>query len=98
MRKRIKRGFGLATETNRKYQRAHVLEHDIAFEDMDLRIGGIYFVDDLLPQPNWPAGHAPKVSALVAELESRRDFVVTKLAWSTGLMLLVRINHPGGTQ
>jgi len=41
MRKRIKRGFGLATETNRKYHRAHILEHDIAFEDMDLRIGWV---------------------------------------------------------
>ena len=23
-----------------------------------LRVGGIYFIDDLLPQPNWPEGHA----------------------------------------
>jgi predicted O-methyltransferase YrrM len=34
------------------------------FTDLDqalalLRIGGIYFIDDLLPQPNWPEGHAP---------------------------------------
>ncbi len=25
-----------------------------------LRAGGIYVIDDLLPQPNWPEGHAPK--------------------------------------
>jgi predicted O-methyltransferase YrrM len=24
-----------------------------------LRPGGIYVIDDLLPQPNWPEGHAP---------------------------------------
>ena len=36
-----------------------------------LRIGGIYFVDDLLPQESWPDGHAPKVSALIADLAQR---------------------------
>ena len=29
-----------------------------------LRIGGIYFIDDLLPQTNWPEGHASKVTGL----------------------------------
>lgn len=57
-----------------------------------LRIGGIYFIDDLLPQPSWPEGHAPKVPLLIAELESRRGFVATKLAWATGLMIIVRTN------
>ena len=55
-----------------------------------VRIGGIYVVDDLLPQPSWPEGHAPKVPALIAELERRPDFVATKLAWASGLMILVR--------
>lgn len=62
-----------------------------------LRIGGIYVIDDLLPQPNWPEDHAPKVPALIAELESRRDLVTTKLAWASGLMIAVRVNaaQPG---
>jgi predicted O-methyltransferase YrrM len=55
-----------------------------------LRIGGIYFIDDLLPQPNWPEDHAPKVEALIEDLESRSGFVCTKLAWASGLMLLVK--------
>jgi predicted O-methyltransferase YrrM len=55
-----------------------------------LKIGGIYFVDDLLPQANWPEDHAPKVPALIKELENRPGFVAVKLAWSTGLMLLVK--------
>lgn len=55
-----------------------------------LRIGGIYFVDDLLPQPSWPERHAPKVPALIAELESRPGFTATKRAWASGLMILVR--------
>jgi len=55
-----------------------------------LRPGGIYLVDDLLPQPNWPEGHAAKVPVLVAELERQPGFVSTKLAWASGLMILVR--------
>ena len=55
-----------------------------------LRVGGIYFVDDLLPQPSWPEGHAAKVPPLIAELESRPGFTATKLAWASGLMILVR--------
>ena len=55
-----------------------------------LRIGGIYFIDDLLPQPNWPDGHAPKIPALIADLEHRPGFVATKLAWASGVMILVR--------
>lgn len=59
-----------------------------------LQIGGIYFVDDLLPQPNWPEGHALKVPALIAELERQNGFVAIKLAWASGLMMLVR-THGG---
>ncbi|PYS53970.1 MAG: SAM-dependent methyltransferase [Acidobacteria bacterium] len=55
-----------------------------------VRIGDIYLVDDLLPQPSWPDGHAPKVPALITELESRMGFVSTKLAWASGLMVLVK--------
>ena len=48
-------------------------------------------IDDLLPQPNWPEDHAPKVAALVAQLDNRAGFVATKLAWASGLMILVRV-------
>src|ERR1044071_4764335 len=40
-----------------------------------VRRGGLYVIDDLLPQPNWPADHAPKVPRLVEALEARQDFV-----------------------
>lgn len=65
------------------------------FTDLDtalslLRVGGFYFVDDLLPQASWPEGHAPKVPQLVDELSSRPSFASVKLAWSSGLMLLAR--------
>ena len=55
-----------------------------------LRTGGIYVIDDLLPQPNWPAGHAPKVPVLVNDLEQRSGFTTVRLAWASGLMLVVR--------
>jgi predicted O-methyltransferase YrrM len=55
-----------------------------------LKKGGIYFIDDLLPQPNWPEGHAPRVPALIEDLEGRSGFVVAKMAWASGLMIVVQ--------
>ena len=55
-----------------------------------LRVGGIYLVDDLLPQQNWPEGHATLVEGLIAELESDRSFVPLRLAWSSGIIMMVR--------
>ena len=55
-----------------------------------VRVGGLYFIDDLLPQQNWPEGHAPKVAALIERLATVDRFVATKLAWASGLMVLVR--------
>lgn len=65
------------------------------FSDLDaalalVRVGGIYLVDDLLPQPNWPEGHAPKVAVLINDIESRTGFAAVKLAWASGLLMLVR--------
>ena len=68
------------------------------FTDLDLtlgllRKGGVYVIDDLLPQPNWPPGHAPRVPALIDELERREEFTTTKLEWASGLMLVVRSSN-----
>jgi hypothetical protein len=43
-----------------------------------------------LPQPNWPDLHAPKVPTLIEMLERRPGFATVKLAWASGLMLVVR--------
>ena len=56
-----------------------------------LRVGGIYFIDDLLPQPNWPDGHAAKVPVLIDAIERRPGFATVRLSWASGLMLAVRI-------
>jgi predicted O-methyltransferase YrrM len=55
-----------------------------------LRPGGMYIIDDLLPQPNWPEGHAPKVPALIDDIERRGEFTTVRLAWASGVMLVVR--------
>lgn len=57
-----------------------------------LRCGGMYVIDDLLPQPNWPEGHGPKVAALIAALERRSGFVTVKLAWGSGVLVAVRVS------
>jgi predicted O-methyltransferase YrrM len=55
-----------------------------------IRQGGFYVIDDLLPQANWPDGHAEKVDALIANLEARPGFAVVRMAWASGLLLAVR--------
>ncbi len=55
-----------------------------------LRPGGLYVIDDLMPQPNWPDDHAPKVAALVAKLERDRRLTVCKLCWSSGIIIAAR--------
>jgi predicted O-methyltransferase YrrM len=55
-----------------------------------LRAGGMYVIDDLLPQSTWPDGHAPRVPALIDSLERRDEFTSVKLAWASGLMVVVR--------
>lgn len=55
-----------------------------------VNVGGIYIIDDMNAQPNWPDGHQDHVHRLVAYLENRDDFNLTKLDWSTGLIIAVR--------
>lgn len=55
-----------------------------------LNIGGFYIIDDMAVQPNWPAGHQDNVDRLVAFLEERPDLNLTKLNWSTGLVIAVK--------
>jgi predicted O-methyltransferase YrrM len=52
--------------------------------------GGIYVIDDMNPQQNWPDDHAPKVSDLVKMLENREDLHLVKLDWSSGIIVGVK--------
>jgi predicted O-methyltransferase YrrM len=55
-----------------------------------LNIGGLYIVDDMLPQPNWPEGHDVKAINFEKYLESREDLTLTKLNWATGIVIAVK--------
>jgi predicted O-methyltransferase YrrM len=55
-----------------------------------LKRGGLYIIDDMLPQPNWPDGHAEKAQQLIATLEAREDLVLTKQVWATGIIVAVK--------
>lgn len=55
-----------------------------------LRPGGLYVIDDMLPQPNWPEGHADKAAALLDTLSALPGFHTTRLDWATGMVLVSR--------
>jgi predicted O-methyltransferase YrrM len=55
-----------------------------------LRPGGLYVIDDLLPQPTWPQGHAPKVPNLITELARNPRLVLCELAWSSGIIVAAK--------
>ena len=55
-----------------------------------LNKGGLYIIDDMLPQPNWPEGHQEKVVNLIEYLELRPDLLLTKQVWATGIIVAVK--------
>jgi predicted O-methyltransferase YrrM len=55
-----------------------------------LNPGGLYIVDDMLPQSNWPDGHAEKAIQFVKKLDQRTDLKLTKLDWATGIIIGVK--------
>jgi predicted O-methyltransferase YrrM len=55
-----------------------------------LAIGGFYVIDDLHPQPNWPADHAPKIPTLVHALAARSDLTLWPIDWDTGIVVAVK--------
>jgi len=52
---------------------------------------GLYVIDDMLPQPNWPEGHAEKVDHLITTLEQRSDFRITKMSWASGIVIATKL-------
>ena len=52
-----------------------------------LHPGGLYILDDMLPQPNWPEGHQEKAMRLIASLEGRTDMSFTSQEWATGIII-----------
>ena len=60
-----------------------------------LATGGLYIIDDMLPQPNWPDGHGNNVDKLVADLERRDDLHITRLTWATGILIATKKTTTG---
>jgi len=56
-----------------------------------LKPGGLYVIDDMLPQANWPDGHEAKVAELTANLDQRSDLCVTKVDWASGLIIATKL-------
>ena len=55
-----------------------------------LKVGGVYLIDDMLPQPNWSEGHEVKVQELLKFLERCSNMHICKIGWSSGLVYCVR--------
>jgi predicted O-methyltransferase YrrM len=55
-----------------------------------VKVGGFYVIDDMLPQPNWPEGHADKVPVLIEKLAANRSFEVLPIVWASGVVVAVR--------
>jgi predicted O-methyltransferase YrrM len=65
------------------------------YEGLDLalavvRPGGFYVIDDMLPQTNWPAGHAEKAQVLTERLARQEDFTLVPMVWASGIIVAVR--------
>ncbi len=58
-----------------------------------LKPGGIYLLDDMLPQPNWPEGHDAIAARFIGDLEKRTDLQLTKINWSTGIIIAVKLKQ-----
>jgi predicted O-methyltransferase YrrM len=68
-------------------------KYDLFEETLALvKDGGFYIIDDMLPQPNWPEGHALKAESFISELEKRDDITLTKLNWSTGIIIVTKLS------
>ena len=57
-----------------------------------LKTGGFYVVDDLLPQANWPDGHASRIPPFLDALGRNSSLVICPLEWSTGLLVGVKVS------
>jgi predicted O-methyltransferase YrrM len=67
-------------------------KYDLFEETISLvKEGGLYIIDDMVPQANWPEGHAERVEQFIGMLENRKDLVLTKLNWSTGIIIATKV-------
>ncbi len=56
-----------------------------------LKPGGLYIIDDMLLLTSWEETHVSWVYRLISTLEHREDLRITKLNWSTGIIVAAKI-------
>ncbi|MER6635762.1 O-methyltransferase [Streptomyces microflavus] len=56
-----------------------------------LEPGGLYVVDDLLPQPTWPSDHQARVDNFLAHLPECSNLLGTTATWASGVLVGTRI-------
>lgn len=56
-----------------------------------LKPGGLYIIDDLVPQPDWPPGHQERVDEILKQLDTRPDALVARLAWASDIAIATKI-------
>ncbi len=66
------------------------------YHNLDLALAlldeyGVYLIDDMLPQENWPADHAPRARGLADTLTDLDWLASVLLDASSGLMLCTRL-------
>jgi predicted O-methyltransferase YrrM len=54
-----------------------------------LKPGGVYIVDDMLPQADWPKDHYPLAKGVLENLKNLKNVVSVGLNWSSGLIIIV---------
>ena len=55
-----------------------------------LKPGGVYIIDDMSPGQAWSTEHIEKATGLIQYLENRIDFQITKMSWSSGIVLCTK--------
>lgn len=60
-----------------------------------LGVGGLYVIDDLLPQANWPPNHQPRVDMLLAFFEETDAFAMSYLDWASGVAIVTKLERVG---
>lgn len=56
-----------------------------------LKMGGIYIIDDLMPQNNWPENHQRRVDALLELLEKTEHFAINYMKWGSGVAIVTKL-------
>jgi len=57
-----------------------------------LKPGGLYVIDDLLLLTSWEEAHVSRVYRLISTLEQRENLRITKLNWSTGIIIAAKVS------